>query len=175
MQKDAIVDLLEDKHQDLFDFLNEHHPERWEAGPEGKWTTGQHIVHLLESAKFINTALSMPKFVLKYKYGKANRPVRDYTTVINRYQERLSTVEPGTTFGPTSPKKVPPLKDKDYLMDRLKMECKKLQYKTKKWKDTHLDTYIVPHPLMGKMPVREMIMWSAYHVQLHTETLKEKY
>lgn len=175
MEKDAIVDLMEDKYNKLFDYLEQQDPELWETGPEGKWTTGQHILHLLETAKILNTALSLPKFILRYKYGKSNRPVRDYETVVNRYQERLSKIEPGATFGPSKPKYVPPLKDKAYLMDRLKTECKKLEYKTRKWKDSALDTYIVPHPLMGKMPVREILMWSAYHVELHTQTLKDKY
>jgi len=28
---------------------------------------------------------------------------------------------------------------------------------------------------MGKMPVRELLMWTAYHIEHHTQTLKDKY
>jgi len=41
--------------------------------------------------------------------------------------------------------------------------------------DKHLDTLILPHPLMEKMPIREIIMWTAYHVELHMETLTTEY
>ena len=50
---------------------------------------------------------------------------------------------------------------------------KKLQYKTRHISDKNLDTVVLAHPLMGKMPVREIIMWTAHHVEHHTNTLKQ--
>ncbi len=67
------------------------------------------------------------------------------------------------------------LEDKHYIINRLQTENKKLQYKTKKISDKNLDNVILPHPLMGKMPVRELIMWTAYHVEHHLNTLKNNY
>ena len=89
MDKEHIATLLEEKHQNLFNWLEQHDIQSWEIGPEGKWTTGQHTKHLLESIKPLNMALSLPKFILKFKYGKANREVRDYDAIVNRYLERL--------------------------------------------------------------------------------------
>ena len=174
MHKDEIVLLLEEKHQTLLNWLKQQDEDKWEQGPENKWTTGQHTLHLLHSLKTLNKSLSFPKFILKYKFGKSNRKVRDYNTVVNRYNERLKNV-PGKTFGPSQNMKVPKLKDKQYLLDRIQTESKKLQYKTNKWTDQQLDSFILPHPLMGKMPVREIIMWTAYHVEHHTNTLKNNY
>ncbi len=174
MDKYKIADLLESKHQTLFNWLEQHDSERWETGPEGKWTTGQHILHLLQSIKPLNTALSLPRFVLKYKFGTSNRAVRDYDAIVNRYLERLEEAK-GITFKGSQNMKIPKLKEKTYLLNRLQIEHKKLQHKTKKWSDTALDTLILPHPLMGKMPVREIIMWTAYHVEHHTKTLQELY
>jgi DinB superfamily len=174
MDKYEIADLLESKHQTLFNWLEQHNPERWETGPESKWTTGQHVLHLLQSIKPLNTALSLPRFVLKYKFGTSNRAVRDYDSIVKRYHERLKEVN-GITFKGSRNMKVPKLKEKTYLLNRLQVEQKKLQHKTKKWKDNNLDNLILPHPLLGKMPVREIIMWTAYHVEHHTNTLKEKY
>ena len=31
----------------------------------------------------------MPKFILNFKFGKANRELRDYDTIVKRYKERL--------------------------------------------------------------------------------------
>lgn len=174
MQKEDIVEQLELAHNNLYEWLESQESDRWELGPEGKWTTGQHVLHLLQSIKPLNTALSMPKFILRYKFGKANRPVRDFATVVSRYNERLTEVN-GATFGPSKNMKVPLLKDKNYLIDRIQAENKKLQHKTKKWSDKDLDTYILPHPLLGKMPVREIVMWTSHHVNHHLKTLKEKY
>ena len=175
MDKDSIADLLEEKHQRLINWLEHQDDEKWEQGPKDKWTQGQVTLHLLQAIKPLNTALSLPKFFLRYKFGKANREVRDYDTVIKRYQERLKNVPEGATFGPSRNMKVPSIKDKPYLLTRLQMESKKLQYKTRKMSDKNLDTLILPHPLMGKMPVREILMWTSYHVEHHSKQLMTNY
>jgi hypothetical protein len=116
----------------------------------------------------------MPKFLLRFKFGKSNRPVREYQTVVNRYQERLKEAQ-GKTFKPSQNMKIPAITEKQYILDCLQIESKKLQYKTRKVSDKNLDTLILPHPLLGKMPIREIIMWTAHHIEHHTNTLKEKY
>jgi len=112
--------------------------------------------------------------VLLYKFGKANRDVRDFEAIKQRYNERLEGSK-GKTYKGSQNMKIPQLSDKDYILNRLQTESKKLQYKTKKMRDKHLDKLILPHPLMGKMPIREIIMWTAYHVEHHNETLKKNY
>ena len=174
MDKDLIAELIEDKNNALISWISDQEDEKWIEGPKNKWTSGQHALHLLQSIKSLNDALSLPKFVLRYKFGKSNRDVRDYQTVVNRYQERLKNAK-GITFGPSKNMNVPALTEKQYLLDRLQVEGKKLQYKTRKISDKNLDTLILPHPLMGKMPIREIIMWTAHHIEHHTNTLKEKY
>lgn len=174
MNKDAITDIIEAKHFELISWLEQQLEASWTEGPEGKWTTGQQTLHLLQSIKALNDALSMPKFLLRYKFGKANRPVRDYRTIVKRYQERLKDVK-GKTFKGSQNMKVPTLTDKHYILSRLQTEQKKLQYKTNMISDKNLDTLILPHPLMGKMPIREIIMWTAHHVEHHTDILKSTY
>lgn len=175
MDKEAISTLLEEKYEALLAYFSNQEDDKWEVGPDGKWTSGQQALHLLQSIKPLNTAMSLPKFVVKAKFGKTNRSVRSYEEVIKRYQERLEEAQ-GATFGPSKNMKTPTLKEKEYLVNRLRTEYKKLQYKTeKRWSDEHLDKLILPHPLMGKMPVREMVMWSAYHVEHHLNTLKDNY
>jgi hypothetical protein len=174
MTKEAIANLLETKYQILITWLEQHDDKKWQKGPEGKWTTGQQALHLLQSIKPLNDALSMPKLLLRYKFGKANREVRAYDVIVKRYLERLENAK-GMTFKGSQNMKIPSLKDKAYILNRLQVESKKLQYKTRKLSDKNLDTLVLPHPLMGKMPVRELIMWTAYHVEHHTKTLQENY
>ncbi|RIA09541.1 DinB family protein [Flavobacteriaceae bacterium MAR_2010_72] len=175
MEKEAIAELLDEKHQMLIDWLASQDDEKWEQGPEGKWTTGQQALHLLQSIKPLNDALSLPKFILRYKFGKANRPVRDYQTVVTRYQERLKDVQEGMVSPYSKGMRIPKLNDKKYLLNRLQVESKKLQYKTRRLSDVNLDSVILPHPLMGKMPVRELLMWTAHHVEHHTKQLEQHY
>lgn len=174
MNKEAIAEILEEKHQALFEWLENQPEEKWEKGPEDKWSTGQHILHLLKSIKPLNDALSMPRLLLRTQFGKNNREVRSYETVASKYEQKLSkNLDKAKIFN----EKLKPTKlsEREYILHRLQTENKKLQYKVRRIKDNNLDELVLPHPLMGKMPVREIIMWTAHHVDHHTKILKDNY
>ena len=174
MDKTKIGDLLEEKHNELFDWLAHQPIENWGKGPLEKWTTGQHILHLVNSLQLLNNALSYPKFVLKYKFGVCNRASRDYSVVAKNYQQKLiDNLDKAQKFNQGLKK--PSLKERERLLTRLQIQEKKLQYKTKKISDKNLDSLVIPHPLMGKMTLREIIMWTAHHTAHHLETLKLLY
>ena len=174
MEKNDIIDLLEYKHQDLFVWLENQPDDKWIQGPIEKWTVGQQVLHLTNSLKLLNHAMSFPAFILKYKYGTANRALRDYDQVAKRYQENLIVNQERAKQFNNSLKK-PSLLQKDALITTLKIQQKKLQHKTQKWKDHKLDNLVLPHPLMGRMPVRELLMWTAHHTEHHTNILKSNY
>ena len=44
-----------------------------------------------------------------------------------------------------------------------------------KLSEKDLDKYILPHPLLGRMPLREMLFFTIYHTQHHTNSIKELY
>lgn len=170
MTKEEIADLLEEKHQVLFNWLESQPDDNWEKGPDEKWTVGQQILHLVSSLQLLNNALSYPRFFLKYKFGLCNREPRAYNTIVKRYQEKLlNNKDKAKVFNQKLKK--PLQKDRERLLTRLQIQNKKLQYKLRKISDVNLDTLVIPHPLMGKMTIREIIMWTAHHTEHHTETL----
>ncbi|MCI2227967.1 DinB family protein [Polaribacter sp. MSW13] len=174
MNKDAIASLLEEKYKELFLWMENQSIDIWEKGPEGKWTTGQQILHLVNSLQMLNNALSYPRFFLKYKFGTCNRAPRDYDTVVKNYQKKLSENKDRVrTFNQNL--KTPTLTERKRLLTRLQIQQKKLQYKLKKTSDLNLDSLVIPHPLMGKMTIREIIMWTAHHTEHHTTILKNNY
>ena len=125
MNKKAITELLEQKHQDLFDWLENASEEKWMSAPEGKWTVGQHVQHLLNSVQLLNHAMSFPPFLLKYKYGSANRELRSYDAVAKRYEEKLrANLERAEQFN--SNLKVPRVANKEAILTTLKIQNKKL-------------------------------------------------
>lgn len=129
---------------------------------------------LVNSLQLLNNALSYPRFFLKYKFGLSNRPSRSYEEVVKKYQEKLEENK-DKTIAFNENLKSPLLKDRPRLLTRLQIQHKKLQYKTRKISDVNLDTLVIPHPLMGKMTVKELIMWAEYHTEHHTTILKNLY
>ena len=174
MNKVKIVDILEEKHSILFKWLEEQPKDNWEKGPEEKWSTSQHVLHLVNSLQLLNKALSYPKFLLKYKFGICNRKPKNYDAVVKNYQQKLiKNKERAKIFNQSL--KMPTFKERESLLTKYQIQQKKLQYKTNKISNKNLDTLVIPHPLMGKMTIREIIMWTAYHTEHHTETLKKYY
>ena len=91
-----------------------------------------------------------------------------------KYQQKLSENREGIrNFNKKLNK--PTLKEKKRLITKLQIQQKKLQYKTKKISEKNLDSLVIPHPLMGKMTIREIIMWTVYHTEHHTKTLQKFY
>lgn len=174
MEKAQLANLLNEKHDKLVQWLHAQPPEKWAAGPSGKWTSGQHIVHLVQSTRPLVTALSLPGFVLRLRFGKANRPSRDYETVVARYHERLAK-----SNGVVSPfsQKMPdtPPGEKEKWMAEMAALNGKVNRKLHRYSEAQLDGLLVPHPLMGKMTLREILLWNAYHTAHHHHILASTY
>ena len=71
--------------------------------------------------------------------------------------------------------RIPRSGEKQKLINQLKTEHQKLQNHVRKWSDKSLDNILLPHPAMGRMPVREFLMWAGYHVEHHTKALEQGY
>jgi uncharacterized damage-inducible protein DinB len=174
MDKKEIIALLEVNHQQLFDWFNKQDNEKWMFAPEMKWTVGQHFLHLLRSIELLNQALNYPKFILENKFGRNYREGKDYKTIVKNYQNKLAENK-DIVLSFNRNLRIPKIADKNEILTSLQIQSKKLQYKTNKISDENLDELLIPHPLMGKMTIREIIMWTAYHTSHHFKILEEKY
>src|SRR5690606_10259229 len=91
----------------------------FERGPAGKWTAGQHLDHLVRSAKPVNLAMRLPRFVLKFQFGTANRESRGYDAVVSKYRAALDAG--GAASGRFLPA-APEAEDKPHLLDAYRRE-----------------------------------------------------
>ena len=173
MDNKSINDLLNANYDQLVIWSESHGIRNWTSGPKNKWTGGQHVLHLVQSTKPLLKGISMPKFLLKYKFGKCNRPIRSYEEVVKNYHNKLSKVVAVSPFSQNMPETS--LSTMPSHLEALKSLNNKLSKTTLKLKDKHLDVCLLPHPLMGRMTLREILIWNAYHLKHHTDILNEKY
>ena len=169
MQKEEISALLSNRYNEFKAYVNELSKDEYEYAPEGKWHAGQHAEHLLKSVKPVASGLGMPKFLIRQKFGKANRPSKTYDALVARYREKLE-------LGPVYAKAYAPgdagFNKKDKGLKALIEALDKLVAKLSKWSEEQLDEYIFPHPLLGKVTVREMLYFTAYHAAHHQQLIK---
>ena len=170
MNKQDIQFKLKENHQKFADIIVALPEPEFLYAANGKWTAGQQLDHICRSVSALDFGLAVPKFLLSLYVGKANRPTRDYDAVIAKY--RLKLEAGGKAVGRFVPKKVK-ADDKAKLIQKLNRAVDSLCKKTDHYTEQQLDDYILPHPLMGKLTVREMLYFTIYHVEHHQKlTLK---
>jgi len=145
--------------------------EQFEATPENKWSAGQNLDHLIRSIKPLQLAYSLPKFILKIMFGKANRPSKTYDELVTKYKTKLAAG--GRASGPFIPPSVK-FEQKDLLIKKYNRHKQKLINKIKKQSEEDLDHYILPHPLLGKLTLREMLFFTIHHNEHHLALLKSR-
>jgi len=145
--------------------------EQFEATPNGKWSAGQNLDHLIRAIKPLQPAYGLPKFVLRIMFGKTNRPSKTYDDLVTKYKTKL--VAGGRASGPF----IPPFicfEKKDELIKKYAEQKQKLIAKIEKQREKDLDMYILPHPLLGKVTLREMLYFTIHHNEHHLELLKNR-
>jgi hypothetical protein len=168
MERDVLIGKLQDVHSDLIDQISELDEAELIFHPPGKWSAIQHLAHIHMSVRMLQRALMLPPFVIQAKYGLSNREGRSYEGLVNRYKERLA--EGGKAGSPFSPQDISPTKLKS-ISNKLRRQVHLLSYRYMKLSEDKLDTYILPHPLLGKLTLREMAYFTIYHAQHHSELI----
>jgi hypothetical protein len=170
MNKEQLARLLRDNHGQFFHQLKSLSDADFCYAPEGKWSAAQHLDHIYRSVAPVNLALWIPKFLIRRKFGVANRPSKTYEALIEKYKSKLA--DGGKAIGPFVPEIVTADK-KVVLLRRVNRVLGKLMNKTVRHSEESLDKYILPHPLLGKITLREMLYFTAYHVQHHHELVQK--
>ena len=130
----------------------------------GKWTAGQQLEHIRRSVQPVTLAFGLPAWVLKLLFGKANRPSSSYDALVEKYQQKLAA---GYS---ASRRFLPPtigLAAREKLIAAIEKLVRQLNQRLMKYSEQELDTLLLPHPLLGKLTLREMLYFTAYHAAHH--------
>jgi len=170
MNKEQIAGLLQTNHAQFIQQLQPLNAADFCYAPEGKWTAAQQLDHIVKSVTPVNMAMGLPKFILQWKFGVANRSSKTYEGLVEKYNRKL--LEGGKASGRFIP---PPIEvgQKEKLLAQLTSVVDKLSSKTARHTEESLDKYILPHPLLGKLTLREMLYFTAYHVAHHKQLVEK--
>tara|TARA_R110000796_G_scaffold231631_2_gene349608 strand:+ start:40644 stop:41171 length:528 start_codon:yes stop_codon:yes gene_type:complete len=169
MEKDQIKNRLTSVYSNFVNSCNSLAKDEFEYAPEGKWSAGQQMEHLIKSTSPLNQAMALPKFLIKLKFGKANRPSKNFDQLVERYKEKLALG--GVAGAAFSPQKVD-FHKKEKLINQLQSNIESINQKLDKWTEAQLNEFILPHPLLGKLTVREMMYFTIHHADHHRNLIK---
>jgi hypothetical protein len=139
--------------------------------PTEKWSISQNVDHLTRAVKTTKLAYSLPKILIRTFFGKANRPSRTYEELVGKYKLKLEQggKASGRYLPKTSVSKKLTLIQKWQRANETYLEAVEL-----KWNDAQLDHYIAPHPLLGKLTLRELCYFTIYHTRHHLNIIKAR-
>ena len=169
--KSQIISALSEKIDAFNNYISPLNEEQFEATPGGKWSAGQNLDHLIRSIKPLQLAYRLPKFALLVLFGSTNRPSRTYDELVTKYKAKLTAG--GKASGPFTPPAIS-FEKKEVLIRKYEEQKQKLIAKVEKQDEKDLDKYILPHPLLGKVTLREMLFFTIHHNEHHLELLKNR-
>lgn len=169
--KQELAAALDEKVNAINNYVTVLNKEQFEATPGGKWSAGQNLDHLIRSIKPLPLAYSLPTFILKIMFGKPNRPAKFYDELVLKYKTKLAAG--GRASGPFIPPVIS-FEQKDILIKKYALQKQKLIGKIEKQSEEDLDQYLLPHPLLGKITLREMLFFTIHHNEHHLEIIKNR-
>jgi hypothetical protein len=167
MEKEELKHLLLLQHDNYIKRIQSLNDGQLLIASPGKWNAVQLLDHIVKSVSPVSLALGLPAFLLRLIFGTANRKSRSYEELVARYHDKLKA------GGRASGRFVPPPKTDsvEKLSANLSKVVQMLTRKIDKFSETQLDQLILPHPLLGKLTLREMLYFTIYHVQHHQKQL----
>ncbi len=173
MSKEEIIKQLLSAKEDFIGFCNDIDKDLFFFQPVEKWSVAQNVKHLILSANTTKLAFSLPKFIGRIYVGKPNRPSRNYDDLVINYKLKLK--EGGRASGIYIPKVVSPQTGKETLLTSFSKSMENLiSGIDKKWGDQQLDKFLAPHPLLGKITLRELCYFTIYHTYHHLNIIKQR-
>ena len=141
--------------------------------PPGKWSIAQNLAHLIISLKTTVAAYALPKFIVRLIGGRPHRQSRSYDELVDQYQQQLAAG--GKASGRFVPTRIHPSRTREHMLHKwLKVTEEYLEAIRKNWATEQFDLYIVKHPLLGKITLRELCYFTIYHARHHLEIMKSR-
>lgn len=141
--------------------------------PEHKWSAAQQVKHLITATRSAGLAFTLPKFLVRWVGGKPNRSSRTYEELVAKYNLKLQ--QGGRASARYVPKPVPASYGKEKLLDKFSSVMNKMGRSIKNnWKEQQPDAYIAPHPLLGKITLRELAYFTIHHTHHHLQSIRDR-
>lgn len=141
------------------------------------WTPAEHLDHLNTSVSAVARGLAYPRWLLRLRFGRARAPSRSYEELRETYRGLLAGGAGATGDY------VPPRADlsaaeaethRAALLARWGRVNARLRGAAEGWSERALDRVRMPHPLLGMLTTREMLLFTLYHNRHHVTATRRR-
>ena len=145
--------------------------------PQGEhWSPADHLRHLIKSVRPVAKILGGPKIVPWVLFGRGSGSSRSFDAIVDLYRRTLAAGAQAGNYA-ARPRQEGEMSDeawRERTLEYWRQASSHLVKVLPKWNDRALDRYRIPHPLMGKFTVREMLYFTYYHNAHHARRVWER-
>ncbi len=173
--KEDMIENMDKITESIRAFYGDMPPETFFLSPaDGGWSPEKNLRHLIKATQAIYLGLMSPKFTL-FIFGSGKEKSRTILEIKTAYLAKLNAGGGAGVFTPIGDhSKVEPEAQKKLLQDFTKLFSKYKQ-KISAWDEKDLDNYNMPHPILGNLTIREMLLFSIFHLFHHSEKVEARF
>ena len=169
--KAKIIASLNDGVNQFNELISGLNQAAFETNYNNKWSAGQDLVHLIKVLKIVNIGFTLPKPLLHLMYGVNKNEARCFELLQTLYKNALE----GGAKSPAIYIPKPVLfESKNHLIQKHQQLNEAFIDKMNQHSDNALDRYRLPHPILGKVTLRELASFTSFHTKHHLELLRSK-
>ena len=171
MNKTILIKSLDDSTAQFIELVKGLNKEEFEFNVNDKWSAGQDLMHLIKVLRIVNIGFTLPKPILHLLFGINKKASRSFEDLRQVYKNALE----GGAKAPTIyiPKPVSHT-EKDSLIQKYASLNKSFIDKLNNHTSFELDSYRLPHPILGKISLGELASFTSFHTSHHFDVLKSK-
>jgi hypothetical protein len=144
--------------------------ETFFAGDDTRWGPAHHISHLTLAYKRAGRAFAAPDALPPYSGG----PTRSLEQLSATYAARISQVPAEQLLKNPLPPKVGPDSVQADLVSEYATASANLREAASKWTEADCDARAVPHPFLGLLSAREMLLFFVMHDRRHYDGVRRR-
>jgi hypothetical protein len=167
--KSALIAALKDSNQRAENWFSAMPAKDFFTRHGEVWSPSDNVDHLIKAVKPIAKALKLPKITLQAMFGKPEKPSMSYEELCKVYRNEIA--RGAQASGRYLPNQESPTEDaqdkKNSLLEGWSKANAELLSVVEKWDMDEMDRYLLPHPLIGKLTIREMLYFTVYHNLRH--------
>jgi len=171
VDKTTLIQSLDYSAAQFIELVKDLNKDEFEVNLNDKWAAGQDLMHLIKVLQIVNIGFMLPKPILRLLFGINKRESRSFEDLRQLYKNALK----GGAKAPTMyiPKPVSHT-EKDRLIQKYASLNKSFIDKLNNHTSFELNSYRLPHPILGKISLGELASFTSFHTSHHFDVLKSK-
>jgi hypothetical protein len=161
----------------VHDFFSTLDPDEYILRVDSAWTPAEHLEHLNIAVQAVARGLQISPWLLRLRFGPVRHASRTYEEIREHYTAVLAGgggargkfVPPRQTIAPGEVQA-----HRAGTLARWERRNARFRAALDGWTETQLDRVQLPHPLLGKLTVREMVFFTLYHNQHHIKAAQSR-